>query len=216
MVEPPHEFKKIKEGSVEFLSTACWKIGARPVHYATNDYARQAGQPRRIKPDDQIGTGQTQVESASGIIAFADPGTGCDRIADPFTELHSIGLDPARLPEQGVQVHYRQVESLVQGASQSGLAAACIAQNHNPLHEGLPVAKMDGDSADYYWPVNSAGTGANDGVPPLADSGCLEQEKNRPPLADEPRKTEYNVRPIIPGHTYGCTEQGTRPHGFFR
>lgn len=143
MVEPPHEFKKSKEGPVEFLFTACWKVRSRSAHNATNDNPHQTRQPWRIKPDDQIGAGQTQVESASGIVAFADPGISCDCIADFFAELHSVWLDPTGPPEQCVQVHYGHVESLAQGTGQSGLAAARIAQNHNPLHEGLPVAKKD-------------------------------------------------------------------------
>ncbi len=141
MVELPDEFKKLQKCPIEFFSTACRKVGARSVQDATNDDARQAGQSRRIKPNDQVGAGQAQVESASGVVAFADPGISCEHIADPFTELRSVGLDPARLPEQCIQVHYRQAEALAQGTSQSGLAAASIAQNHNPLHEGLPVAK---------------------------------------------------------------------------
>lgn len=154
MVELPYEFKKSQECSVEFLSTPCWKV--RSIHYTTNYHSRQAGQPQRIKPNDQIGAGQTQVKSASGVVTFADPGISYDRIADPFTELHSVGLDPAWLPEQCVQVHYGQAEPIAQGASQSGLPAASIAQNHNPLHEGLPVAKKDGDFADFWWPVKTA------------------------------------------------------------
>lgn len=156
MVELPHELKKIQKCPVEFLSTSSWKVGARSVQYTTNDNARQAGQSRRIQPDDQVGAGQAQVEGAPGVVAFADPGISCERIADPFTELRSVWLDPARLPEQCIQVHYWQAETLAQGTSQSGLAAASIAQDHNPLHEGLPVAKKDGDFADYCCPVNSA------------------------------------------------------------
>lgn len=83
MVELPYEYKKSQECPVEFLSTACWKVRSRTVQYATNDYARPAGQSRRIKPDDQIGAGQAQVKNAAGVVAFANPGISCKRIADP-------------------------------------------------------------------------------------------------------------------------------------
>jgi len=141
MVELPDESKKSQEFSVEFFSTACRKVGARSVQDATHDDAPQAGQSRRIQPDDQVGAGQAQVEGASGVVAFTDPGIRGECIADPFTELRRVGFDPARLPEQGIKMHDGYAEALAQRPRQSGLAAASIAQNHNPLHEGLPVAK---------------------------------------------------------------------------
>ena len=138
MVELPDEFKKIQKCPVELLSTASRKVGARSVQDATHDDAPKAGQSRRIQPDDQIGAGQAQVEGAAGVVAFADPGLRSERITHPFTELRRVGLDPPGLPEQGIKMHDGYAEALAQGPRQSGLAAASIAQNHNPLHEGLP------------------------------------------------------------------------------
>lgn len=134
-IEIPHEVQEGQERSVELLGTACCKVRARAVHYATHDHPGETGEPRRIEPDDQVGTGQAKVEGSPRIVAFTNPGIRCDRFADPCAELLSVGFDPAGLSEQRVQVHHGQAQALAEGAGEGGFAATGIAQNYNPLHE---------------------------------------------------------------------------------
>lgn len=73
-IEAPDEVQEGEEFPVEFFAATCWKVGARAVHEAAQDYPGEAGEPGRVEPDDQVGAGQAQVEGAAGIVAFADPG----------------------------------------------------------------------------------------------------------------------------------------------
>ncbi len=98
------------------------------------DHAGGACQARRVEPDREVGSRQTEIEGLGCVVALADPGVSTDGPGDASTEHPGIRFPPARFPEQPVQVNDRTVQLFADGPSQCRLAAPGITQDIDSRH----------------------------------------------------------------------------------